>query len=145
LLDVQPALIPHAPIRKQNLRCSSTGPIAAYLIEAYSAKIRYSSLSSPYRMENGVFDGLWPLIGRSFSAATGDACFGLCGPTAVAALTSVVGPPALEATRHVLFRNETAGPETSDKPRPPARRKTEERRPNSLKPFRRRRRSTGCL
>ena len=43
--------------------CLVYGPIAAYLIEAFPAKIRYTSLSLPYHIGNGVFGGLLPLIG----------------------------------------------------------------------------------
>ena len=38
------------------------GPIAAYLVEAYPAKIRYSAFSLPYHIGNGVFGGLVPLV-----------------------------------------------------------------------------------
>src|ERR1700688_1396168 len=38
------------------------GPIAAYLVEAFPAKIRYTSLSLPYHIGNGVFGGMVPLI-----------------------------------------------------------------------------------
>src|ERR1700736_5909602 len=43
--------------------CMIYGPIAAYLVEAFPAKIRYTSLSLPYHIGNGVFGGLVPLIG----------------------------------------------------------------------------------
>src|SRR6185369_1732955 len=48
------------------------GPIAAYLVEAFPAKIRYTSLSLPYHIGNGVFGGLLPLIGLSVVAQTGN-------------------------------------------------------------------------
>ena len=47
------------------------GPIAAYLVEAFPAKIRYTALSLPYHIGNGVFGGLLPLIGLSIIAQTG--------------------------------------------------------------------------
>jgi len=43
--------------------CMVYGPIAAYLVEAFPAKIRYTSLSLPYHIGNGVFGGMVPLIG----------------------------------------------------------------------------------
>ena len=43
--------------------CLVYGPIAAYLIEAFPAKVRYTSLSLPYHIGNGIFGGLLPLIG----------------------------------------------------------------------------------
>jgi MFS family permease len=44
------------------------GPIAAYLVEAFPAKIRYTSLSLPYHIGNGVFGGLLPVIGLTVVA-----------------------------------------------------------------------------
>ncbi len=43
--------------------CMIYGPIAAYLVEAFPAKVRYTSVSLPYHIGNGVFGGLLPLIG----------------------------------------------------------------------------------
>ena len=48
------------------------GPIAAYLVEAFPAKIRYTALSLPYHIGNGVFGGLLPLIGLYVVARTGN-------------------------------------------------------------------------
>lgn len=45
------------------------GPIAAYLVEASPAKIRYTSLSLPYPIGNGISGGLVPLTGLSIRAA----------------------------------------------------------------------------
>ena len=67
------------------------GPIAAYLVEAFPAKIRYTALSLPYHIGNGVFGGLLPLIGLSIVARTGNIYAGLYYPIVVAALTFVVG------------------------------------------------------
>ena len=47
------------------------GPIAAYLVEAFPAKIRYTALSLPYHIGNGVFGGLLPVIGLSIVARDG--------------------------------------------------------------------------
>ena len=66
------------------------GPIAAYLIEAFPAKIRYTSLSLPYHIGNGVFGGLVPLIGIASVAATGNIYAGLYYPMAVATMTFVL-------------------------------------------------------
>jgi MFS family permease len=67
------------------------GPIAAYLVEAFPAKIRYTALSLPYHIGNGVFGGLLPLIGLSVVAQTGNIYAGLYYPIAVAGITFVVG------------------------------------------------------
>jgi len=74
------------------------GPIAAYLVEAFPAGIRYTSLSLPYHIGNGVFGGMVPLIGLSTIAATGNIYSGLYYPMAVAAMTFVVGSIALRET-----------------------------------------------
>ncbi len=67
------------------------GPIAAYLVEAFPARIRYTALSLPYHIGNGVFGGLLPLIGLYVVSATGNIYAGLYYPIAVAAITFVVG------------------------------------------------------
>ena len=82
------------------------GPIAAYLVEAFPAKIRYTALSLPYHIGNGVFGGLLPLIGLSVIAATGNIYAGLYYPMIVASITFVVGSLLLKETRHVLIWQE---------------------------------------
>jgi MFS family permease len=74
------------------------GPIAAYLVEAFPARIRYTALSLPYHIGNGVFGGLLPLIGLSVIAATGNITAGLYYPIGIAALTFVVGTALLKDT-----------------------------------------------
>jgi MFS family permease len=75
------------------------GPIAAYLVEAFPAKIRYTALSLPYHIGNGVFGGLLPLIGVSLIANTGNIYAGLYYPMAVAGITFIVGAIFLRETR----------------------------------------------
>jgi MFS family permease len=82
------------------------GPIAAYLVEAFPAKIRYTSLSLPYHIGNGVFGGLLPLIGLTIIAQTGNIYAGLYYPIIVAGLTFIVGSLLLRETRHVLIWEE---------------------------------------
>ena len=82
------------------------GPIAAYLVEAFPAKIRYTSLSLPYHIGNGVFGGLLPLIGLSVVAQTGNIYAGLYYPIIVAGLTFIVGSLLLRETKHVLIWDE---------------------------------------
>ncbi|HEY0321938.1 MAG TPA: MFS transporter [Pyrinomonadaceae bacterium] len=82
------------------------GPIAAYLVEAFPAKIRYTSLSLPYHIGNGVFGGLLPLIGLYVIARTGNIYAGLYYPITVAALTFVVGSLLLKETKSVLIWKE---------------------------------------
>jgi MFS family permease len=78
--------------------CLVYGPIAAYLIEAFPAKIRYTSLSLPYHIGNGVFGGLLPLIGLWSCAATGNIYAGLYYPMIVASMTFIVGNVLLRET-----------------------------------------------
>jgi hypothetical protein len=82
------------------------GPIAAYLVEAFPAKIRYTSLSLPYHIGNGVFGGLLPVIGLWVVATTGNIYAGLYYPIIIAGLTFVVGSLLLKETRHTLIWDE---------------------------------------
>ncbi len=82
------------------------GPIAAYLVEAFPAKIRYTALSLPYHIGNGVFGGLLPLIGISMIAKTGNIYAGLYYPIAIASLTFVVGCVLLKETHSTLIWDE---------------------------------------
>ncbi len=82
------------------------GPIAAYLVEAFPAKIRYTSLSLPYHIGNGVFGGLMPLIGLYVVASTGNIYAGLYYPIIVAGITFVVGSLLLKETRHIKIWRE---------------------------------------
>lgn len=74
------------------------GPIAAYLVEAFPAKIRYTALSLPYHIGNGVFGGLLPLIGLSVIAQTGNIYAGLYYPMIVAGITLIIGAIFLKET-----------------------------------------------
>ncbi len=82
------------------------GPIAAYLVEAFPARIRYTALSLPYHIGNGVFGGLLPLIGLSVIAQTGNIYACLYYPIIVASLTFIVGSLLLKETRHTLIWDE---------------------------------------
>jgi MFS family permease len=82
------------------------GPIAAYLVEAFPAKIRYSSFSLPYHIGNGVFGGLVPLVGIYVCYLTGNIYSGLWYPMAIAAMTFVVGSIFLKETVHVKIWTE---------------------------------------
>jgi MFS family permease len=86
--------------------CLVYGPIAAYLVEAFPARVRYTSLSLPYHIGNGVFGGLLPVIGLSLCAATGDIYAGLYYPVIVASVTVIVGCLWLPETRQVKIWDE---------------------------------------
>ena len=86
------------------------GPIAAYLVEAFPARIRYAALSLPYHIGNGVFGGLLPLIGLSIIARTGNIYAGLYYPIAVALVTFVVGSMFLPETHNHRIWDEVDSP-----------------------------------
>jgi MFS family permease len=81
-------------------------PIAAYLVEAFPAKVRYTSLSLPYHIGNGVFGGLMPTIGLIMCAQTGYIYAGLWYPMIVAAITFVVGSFMLPETHKTKIWDE---------------------------------------
>jgi MFS family permease len=76
------------------------GPIAAFLVELFPARIRYSSMSMPYHIGNGWFGGGVPFIGTLISGATGIALGGLFYPMAVAAVGVVVSLGFLRQPTH---------------------------------------------
>ncbi len=92
--------------------CMVYGPIAAYLVEAFPAKVRYTSVSLPYHVGNGVFGGMLPLIGLWICASTGNIYAGLYYPIGVAAITFVVGSFLLKETHGTLLWKEVAVPAT---------------------------------
>ena len=85
------------------------GPIAAFLVESFPARIRYTSVSLPYHVANGYFGGFLPLIATSLVAATGNLYAGLAFPIIVALATFVIGMIVLKETNH-LDLQETSEP-----------------------------------
>jgi len=67
------------------------GPIAAFLVELFPVRIRYTSMSLPYHIGNGWFGGMLPLTATAMVAATGDIYFGLWYPIVVAVMTLIIG------------------------------------------------------
>jgi hypothetical protein len=84
------------------------GPIAAFLVEMFPTKIRYTSMSLPYHIGNGWFGGMLPLIATAYVAAYGNIYVGLWYPIAVAVMTVIVGTIFLRETREVDI-NTTSG------------------------------------
>ncbi len=85
------------------------GPIAAFLVEAFPAKIRYTSMSLPYHFGNGWFGGFLPLISTALVARTGNIYAGLAYPIAVALLTFVVGSLYLRESHTDRIWDEVGG------------------------------------
>ena len=77
------------------------GPIAAWLVELFPTRIRYTSMSLPYHIGNGWFGGFLPTTAFALVATTGNIYQGLWYPIVVAAVTVVVGSLFLPETRHV--------------------------------------------
>jgi MFS family permease len=68
------------------------GPIAAFLVEMFPTKIRYTSMSLPYHVGNGVFGGLTPFIATLLTTIyTGDKLVGLWYPIIIAAASLLIG------------------------------------------------------
>ena len=68
------------------------GPIAAFLVEMFPTRIRYTSMSLPYHIGNGVFGGLVPFIGLLLTTTyQSDPLVGLWYPIGVATLSLVIG------------------------------------------------------
>jgi sugar phosphate permease len=67
------------------------GPIAAFLVELFPVQIRYTSMSLPYHIGNGVFGGLTPLIAESLVLQSGNIFAGLYYPITVAFITFIIG------------------------------------------------------
>jgi MFS family permease len=66
-------------------------PIAAWLVELFPTRIRYTSMSLPYHIGNGWFGGFLPTVAFAMVAATGDIYYGLWYPIGFALMTFVVG------------------------------------------------------
>jgi MFS family permease len=67
------------------------GPIAAFLVELFPTKIRYTSMSLPYHIGNGWFGGMLPLLATAMVASSGNIYHGLWYPIVVAVMTLVIG------------------------------------------------------
>lgn len=82
------------------------GPVAAFLVELFPTKIRYTSMSLPYHIGNGVFGGLVPFIGLLLTTSfPEDPLVGLWYPIIVAALCFVIG---------ALYLNNKIDPNVND-------------------------------
>jgi MFS family permease len=77
------------------------GPIAAFLVEMFPTKIRYTSMSLPYHIGNGWFGGILPLLATAIVAATGNIYNGLWYPIIVAVMSVVIGGLFLRDTKDI--------------------------------------------
>jgi MFS family permease len=75
------------------------GPIAAWLVELFPTRIRYSGLSLPYHIGNGWFGGFLPATVFAIVAATGNIYSGLWYPIIIASMSFVVALIFLPETK----------------------------------------------
>ncbi|MGL4599370.1 MAG: MFS transporter, partial [Bacteroidia bacterium] len=91
------------------------GPIAAFLVELFPTRIRYTSMSLPYHIGNGVFGGLVPFIStliieytKTADQPSGNPLAGLWYPISVAAICLVIGILYLPNARNKEVNDEDA-------------------------------------
>jgi len=77
------------------------GPIAAWLVELFPTRIRYSSLSLPYHIGNGWFGGFLPTVSFALVAFSGNIYYGLWYTVIVSVMTFVIGTLFLRETKDV--------------------------------------------
>jgi hypothetical protein len=77
------------------------GPSAAWLVELFPTKIRYTSMSLPYHIGTGWIGGFLPTVGFAVVLLSGNIYAGLWYPIIIASLTVVIGALFLPETRHV--------------------------------------------
>ncbi len=82
-------------------------PLAAALVEMFPVRVRYTALSFPYHLGNGIFGGFFPAVAFAMVTATGDIYFGLWYPVVFAGLSVVIGG---------LFLRESATGEEAPEP-----------------------------
>jgi MFS family permease len=81
------------------------GPIAAFLVELFPSRIRYSSMSLPYHIGNGWFGGFLPFLAAALVVLTGNIYYGLWYPIVVAAMSGLIGLVGLRETKDVDLRS----------------------------------------
>jgi len=86
------------------------GPIAAFLVELFPTQIRYTSMSVPYHIGNGVFGGLVPIIGKTLEGSLDHRYGGLAYPIAIALVTALVGGIFIKERRNARLSDEDEMP-----------------------------------
>src|SRR5208283_2230305 len=82
------------------------GPMAAFLVEQFPARVRYTAVSLPYHVGNGWFGGLVPLVAGLLVKSSGNMYAGLWFPVAVAGLSGLIGLVWLKETRETRIWTE---------------------------------------
>ena len=76
-------------------------PIAAWLVELFPSRIRYSGMSLPYHIGNGWFGGFLPATVFAIATWTGNIYSGLWYPVGVAVMSLIIGFLFLPETKDV--------------------------------------------
>ena len=82
------------------------GPIAAFLVELFPTRIRYTSMSLPYHIGNGWFGGMLPLLATAIVASQGNIYAGLWYPIIVAVMSFVIGSIFIRETKDRDIRHD---------------------------------------
>jgi ATP/ADP translocase len=82
------------------------GPIAAFLVELFPTRIRYTSMSLPYHIGNGWFGGMLPLLATAIVASRGNIYAGLWYPIIVALMSFVIGSLFIRETKDRDIRHD---------------------------------------
>ena len=82
------------------------GPIAAFLVELFPTRIRYTSMSLPYHIGNGWFGGMLPLLATAIVASQGNIYAGLWYPIIVALMSFVIGSLFIKETKDRDIRHD---------------------------------------
>jgi MHS family proline/betaine transporter-like MFS transporter len=94
------------------------GPIAAFLVELFPTRIRYTSLSVPYHIGNGIFGGLVPVIGKILEGGVHKLYGGLLYPIGVALMTAFIGGLFMRERREPAYEDEEAPSAVIEVPEP---------------------------
>jgi MFS family permease len=94
------------------------GPIAAFLVELFPTKIRYTSMSLPYHIGNGVFGGMVPIIGLTLIKSTGNNFAGIWYPMGIAAVCAVICYLKIPETSHIDISSDASVASLHDAPQP---------------------------
>ncbi len=94
-------------------------PIAAFLVEFFPARIRYTCLSVPYHLGNGEFGGFTPVIATAIVVATGNIFFFLIWCISIPVMTLLIGMKYLPETKDTkIWEEVTPAPAGVGAPRP---------------------------
>ncbi|MDH4564234.1 MFS transporter [Pseudomonas sp. BN411] len=83
------------------IACMTYGPLAAFMVELFPTRIRYTSMSLPYNIGNGWIGGFLPTVSFALVVYTGNIYYGLWYPVVVTGISFVVGTLCIKETKGV--------------------------------------------